>query len=95
MSAEPAEPSRDSTEPSSLFIAIFCRQQGVKTRRPPGAIQRSKLMKILLSAIALTLSVAFAAPAFAQTKEAPKTKADCTKAKDMKWDDKAGKCVKK
>ena len=52
-------------------------------------------MKIILSAIALTLTVAFAAPVLAQTKEAPKTKADCTKAKDMKWDDKAGKCVKK
>lgn len=52
-------------------------------------------MKILLSAVALTLTVAFAAPVFAQTKDAPKTKADCTKAKDMKWDDKAGKCVKK
>ena len=52
-------------------------------------------MKIILSALALTLTVAFAAPALAQTKEAPKTKADCTKAKDMKWDDKSGKCVKK
>jgi hypothetical protein len=52
-------------------------------------------MKILLSAIALTFAVALATPVLAQTKEAPKNKADCTKAKDMKWDDKAGKCVKK
>jgi hypothetical protein len=67
----------------------------LREARPPGLIQGSKLMKIMLSALALTFTVAFAAPVFAQTKEAPKTKADCTKAKDMKWDDKAGKCVKK
>ncbi|HJZ31454.1 MAG TPA: hypothetical protein VKF35_10125 [Hyphomicrobiaceae bacterium] len=53
-------------------------------------------MKMILSALALTVTVACAAaPALAQTKEAPKTKADCTKAKDMKWDDKSSKCVKK
>ena len=52
-------------------------------------------MKITLSAIALALSVSFAAPVSAQMKDAPKTKADCMKAKDMKWDDKTSKCVKK
>jgi len=52
-------------------------------------------MKMFLSAVALSFAVALATPVFAQTKDAPKTKADCTKAKDMKWDDKAGKCVKK
>jgi len=50
-------------------------------------------MKTTLSLIALSLAVAFTAPAFAQMKDAPKTKADCEKMKDMKWDGK--KCVKK
>jgi hypothetical protein len=52
-------------------------------------------MKLVLSAVALTFALALATPVLAQTKDAPKTKADCAKAKDMKWDDKAGKCVKK
>ena len=65
------------------------------TPLPAGAYPGSKPMKIVLSAIALTFAVALATPVLAQPKDAPKTKADCTKAKDMKWDDKAGKCVKK
>ena len=52
-------------------------------------------MKTLLSAVALSLAVAFSGLAFAQSKDAPKNKADCGKAKDMKWDDKAKKCGKK
>ena len=52
-------------------------------------------MKMFLSAVAMAFAVTLATPVLAQTKDAPKTKADCTKAKDMKWDDKAGKCVKK
>ena len=48
-------------------------------------------MKTLVSTIvALSLAVAFTAPAFAADK-APTTKADCEKAK-MKWDDAAKKC---
>jgi ABC-type proline/glycine betaine transport system substrate-binding protein len=39
--------------------------------------------------LALGLAVAFTVPAFAA--DAPKTKADCEKAK-MKWDDAAKKC---
>jgi len=62
---------------------------------PAGAYLGSISMKILLSAIALAFAVGVATPVLAQTKDAPKTKADCAKAKDMKWDDKAGKCVKK
>ncbi len=47
-------------------------------------------MKTLVSMIvALGLAAAFTAPAFAA--DAPKTKADCEKAK-MKWDDTAKKC---
>jgi hypothetical protein len=52
-------------------------------------------MKVALSAITLAVAVAIATPVLAQTKDAPKTKADCAKATDMKWDEKAGKCVKK
>jgi hypothetical protein len=49
-------------------------------------------MKTLVSIIALTFAVAFAAPAFAQ--DAPPTnKADCEKA-GMKWDDAAKTCSK-
>jgi hypothetical protein len=49
--------------------------------------------KILSSAIVAALLVAFTAPAFAT--DAPKTKADCAKMKDMKWDTKTKTCVKK
>jgi hypothetical protein len=47
--------------------------------------------KIVSSAVVTALLLAFTAPAFAA--DAPKTKADCEKVKDMKWDGKA--CVKK
>jgi len=46
-------------------------------------------MKLLLTLIALGLVVTFSAPAFAQSK------AECEKLKDMKWDEKTKKCVKK
>lgn len=49
----------------------------------------------LISATVLAgilLAVAAPAPSFAA---APKTKADCEKAKGMKWDDATSKCVKK
>jgi hypothetical protein len=39
------------------------------------------------------LVVAATAPAFAA--DAPKTKAECEKMKDMKWDDAMKACVKK
>jgi hypothetical protein len=48
-------------------------------------------MKPLVSIIALTLAVAFTAPAFAQDR--PMNKADCEKA-GMKWDDAAKTCSK-
>jgi hypothetical protein len=51
-------------------------------------------MKALLAIVALSLAAVFASPVIAQMKE-PKTKAECQKAKDMKWDDKASKCLKK
>lgn len=49
--------------------------------------------KILSSAIVAAILVAFTAPAFAA--DAPKTKADCAKMKDMKWDATTKTCVKK
>jgi hypothetical protein len=51
------------------------------------------MSKILSAAIVAGLLCAFAAPAFAA--DAPKTKAECEKMKDMKWDDAAKACVKK
>jgi ABC-type Fe2+-enterobactin transport system substrate-binding protein len=53
------------------------------------------LSKILSGAVLAGLLLAVSAPIAAYAADAPKTKADCEKAKDMKWDDKAGKCVKK
>ena len=46
-------------------------------------------MKGLFSLLVLGVAVAFTAPAFA----APMTKADCAKAKDMKWDSATAACV--
>lgn len=52
-------------------------------------------MKGLIPLLALSLAVAFTAPAFAADPTVPTTKADCEKAKDMKWDATAKACVKK
>ncbi len=49
--------------------------------------------KIVSSAIIAGLLFSISAPAFAQ--EAPKTKAECKKLTDMKWDSKTQTCVKK
>ncbi len=51
------------------------------------------MSKVLSSAIVAILLVATTAPAFAA--DAPKTKAECEKMKDMKWDDAKKECVKK
>ena len=51
------------------------------------------MSKILGTAIVAGLLFAVTAPAFAA--DAPKTKADCEKMKDMKWDDAMKACVKK
>jgi hypothetical protein len=73
----------------------FSASKGAKNAKPAGAHEGANPMKMFLSAVALAFAVALATPVFAQMKDTPKTKADCMKAKDMKWDDKAGKCVKK
>ena len=49
--------------------------------------------KILSAALVAGLLLAVSAPAFAA--DAPKTKAECEKTKDMKWDDATKACVKK
>ena len=48
-------------------------------------------MKALISALALTLAIAFTGPAFAGTAAEAKTKADCDKA-GGKWDAANSKC---
>jgi hypothetical protein len=55
--------------------------------------QKEELMKTLSFAVLAGLLLAVAAPAFAA--DPPKTKADCEKVKDMKWDDATKTCVKK
>ena len=51
------------------------------------------MSKVLSTAIVAGLLFAVMAPAFAA--DAPKTKAECEKMKDMKWDDATKACVKK
>jgi hypothetical protein len=51
--------------------------------------------KIVSTAIIAALLLGATAPAFAAEPAAPTTKADCEKAKDMKWDDAKKACVKK
>jgi ABC-type Fe2+-enterobactin transport system substrate-binding protein len=53
------------------------------------------LSRILSGAVLAGLLLAVSAPIAAYAADAPKTKADCEKAKDMKWDEKTSKCVKK
>ena len=51
------------------------------------------MSKILSAAVIAGLICAVSAPAFAA--DAPKTKAECAKMTDMKWDSKTKTCVKK
>ena len=51
--------------------------------------------KILSYALISSLLLAVAAPVIASAADAPKTKAECEKAKDMKWDEATKTCVKK
>lgn len=51
------------------------------------------IAKILSGAVIGGLLLAVSAPVFAA--DAPKTKAECAKNKDMKWDEKTKTCVKK
>ena len=62
------------------------------TRTANGEFHMSK--KIVSTAILAGLLFGLAAP-IAQAKSAPKTKAECEKLANMKWDDASSKCVKK
>lgn len=69
---------------------------GDKTpRKREGEIQM--ISKIVRGAVLTGVLVAFSAPivANAADADAPKTKAECKKAKDMKWDKTTKSCVKK
>jgi hypothetical protein len=61
-------------------------RSGVKFNR-----RRYPMKNVVSVIVAIGLAVGFAGAAFAA--DAPKTKADCEKAK-MKWDDTAKKCSK-
>jgi hypothetical protein len=53
------------------------------------------ITKLLGTAIAACILVSAAAPIAAYAADAPKTKAQCAKLKDMKWDAKTKTCMKK
>jgi ABC-type Fe2+-enterobactin transport system substrate-binding protein len=54
------------------------------------------ISKVLNGALVAGLLLAVSAPVVAYADDmAPKTKADCKKAKDMKWDKASKTCVKK
>jgi hypothetical protein len=52
------------------------------------------MSKIMSAAILAGLLLGLAAPVV-EAKNAPKTKAECEKITNMKWDDATSKCVKK
>jgi hypothetical protein len=52
------------------------------------------ITKILSGAVLAGLLMAASAP-IVYAADAPTTKSDCAKHKDMKWDDATSKCVKK
>ena len=62
-------------------------------RKREGEIQM--ISKIVRGAVLTCVLVAFSAPIVANAADAPKTKAECKKAKDMKWDKTTKSCVKK
>ena len=53
------------------------------------------MMKTLSTAIVASILLASAAPVFAADAAAPKTKSECKKTADMKWDASTKSCVKK
>jgi ABC-type Fe2+-enterobactin transport system substrate-binding protein len=65
----------------------------VITVESEGEIQM--IAKILSGALLAGYMLAVSAPIVAVAADAPKTKADCKKAKDMKWDKTTKTCVKK
>jgi hypothetical protein len=78
--------------PNGHGLAASCDWASVT---PQSAEETHMSVKILNVAIISGLLLATAAPAFAADPAAPTTKADCEKAKDMRWDATAKACVKK
>jgi hypothetical protein len=65
-----------------------CHNRGKRRRN-------TMIAKILSGALLAGYMLAVSAPIVAVAADAPKTKADCKKAKDMKWDKTTKACVKK
>lgn len=80
------------------MASSYCIHDAANTFLPSVPKTRRAPMKLVLTALLLG---SMATATLAQTATAvPTTKADCAKAKDMKWDEKGGKdgkgmCVKK
>jgi ABC-type Fe2+-enterobactin transport system substrate-binding protein len=72
---------------------IYRSSTVVITVESEGEIQM--IAKILSGALLAGYMLAVSAPIVAVAADAPKTKADCKKAKDMKWDKTTKACVKK
>jgi ABC-type Fe2+-enterobactin transport system substrate-binding protein len=81
-----------AASPSSVVVVRIGYAKTV-VRNDPKTKEQLMPAKILSAALVAGLLLAISAPAFAA--DAPKTKADCEKTKDMKWDDKTSTCVKK
>ena len=71
-----------------------CAPGGSKKSHPTANGEFHMSKKIVSTAILAGLLFGLAAP-IAQAKSAPKTKAECEKLANMKWDDASSKCVKK
>jgi len=85
------------------MLAARNRQRTFRIERSVAAVlagrnvkERHMISKLLSGAMVAGLLLAVSAPVVAYADDAaPKTKADCKKAKDMKWDKSTNTCVKK
>jgi hypothetical protein len=82
--------NRQRTLRIQRFLAVW-------NNRGNNAKEKYMISKVLSGAVIAGLMLAISAPvvAYAEDAPAPKTKADCKKAKDMKWDKTTNTCVKK
>jgi hypothetical protein len=77
---------------AGLYYVLQHLPQEIGGEKNPKRCRGARPMKkFVMMIVALGLAAAFAGPTFAA--DAPKTKADCEKAK-MKWDDTTKKCSK-
>ncbi|MBN9354670.1 MAG: hypothetical protein J0H04_12130 [Hyphomicrobium denitrificans] len=68
---------------------------GLGTAQETRLRRDTMISKLVRGAVLTGVLVAFSAPIVANAADAPMTKADCKKAKDMKWDKTTKTCVKK